>query len=229
MYTKKRLLGAGGFGEVWECEVEGVGTTVAMKQLKATDEVSRRRFQREVRILQQLNHKHIVRVLDSDLESGFWFTMPLYAKSLYALVNEESRSMAVMLPIFSAVLEAVEYAHSQGIIHRDLKPENVLVNSTRDVVVTDFGLGLELDAETTRLTTTGVPMGTRGFQSPEQQSSAKYVDAGTDIYALGVVLYELLVGPSHGGLLDLTQVPVSLSVVIKKATMTRRSDRYAST
>jgi eukaryotic-like serine/threonine-protein kinase len=112
-------------------------------------------------MLSALDHPRIVKVVANHLsEPPLWYAMPLYANSLRDLIEQIKDDHARANRIFAAILEGVEYAHNQGAIHRDLKPENILLNSDDDVVISDFGLGLELDRETTRLTSTGRFMGT---------------------------------------------------------------------
>jgi tRNA A-37 threonylcarbamoyl transferase component Bud32 len=222
-----RRLGSGGFGEVWACTSEGV--RYAKKKLTATDEDSVARFQREVRILSKLDHPNIVKVVAKKLQtSPYWYVMPLYRRSLEAelpaLVGDEQR----VRKIFTAILDGVEYAHGEGVIHRDLKPGNVLMNSDDDVVVSDFGLGRMLDAESTRRTQSGEPMGTRLYMAPEQWSSAKEADERSDIYTLGRILYALHTGPLDSTHHDLANVPPNVRVVISKCTQQQPDKRFQS-
>jgi serine/threonine protein kinase len=220
-----RRLGSGGFGEVWTCTSNEV--RYAKKKLTATDEDSVARFQREVRILSKLDHPNIVKVVAKRLQtSPYWYVMPLYRRSLEAelpaLVADEER----IKKIFGSILDGVEYAHGEGIIHRDLKPDNVLMNNDDDVVVSDFGLGRILDAESTRRTQSGERMGTQFYMAPEQWSSAKQADERSDIYTIGRILYALYTGPLNSTHHDLANVPANVRVVISRCTQHQPDKRF---
>jgi len=179
-------LGRGGYGVVVKCQRAGEKHFLAKKILNTTDEEAIKRFGREVRILSKLDHPRIIKIEAAHLDGPYqWYVMPIYRSSLRALIPQIIADRDRIAVIFSAVLEGMAYAHEEGVIHRDLKPENVLLNDDSDLVLSDFGLGRSIDAQTSRMTTTGVILGTMGYMAPEQFGSAKHADQRTDIFALG--------------------------------------------
>ena len=204
-----RLLGEGGMGAVFEAEDLAGGPRVAVKllhpELVANEEV-RRRFVTEGQLATRLVHPSIVRVFGPSVaEDGTPYLVmelldgsPLaaYTRSHVAFPPEQAG------PIVYAVLQALAEAHRQGVVHRDLKPENVLLargDTGRFVVkVVDFGLAKVMDAAggMGSRTRTGALLGTPGYMSPEQVRDAKRVDARSDLWAAGVIFYELLTGRS---------------------------------
>jgi eukaryotic-like serine/threonine-protein kinase len=161
------------------------------------------RFLREIRMAARLQHPHILTVLDSGeipvLGSPplLWFTMPfIRGESLRdRLKRERQLPVEDALRIAREAADALEYAHQEGIIHRDIKPENILLAGTH-ALVADFGIARALgaSAEEARLTETGLVVGTPAYMSPEQASGDKSIDARSDVYSLGAVLYEMLAG-----------------------------------
>jgi hypothetical protein len=221
-------LGSGGFGEVWLCTRHEDGGVFAKKRLlDSVDGEGIARFQREVRLLSRLDHPNIVKVVGFHLtEAPYWYVMPRYHHTLYqdipSLVGDTDR----IVPIFSAILAAMEHAHREGVIHRDLKPENVLMNSDEDVVVTDFGLGRCLDSDSTRHTITGFGMGTFLYMAPEQMTDAKNADFRSDIYSLGRILLEMFKGRLPSPMTDTSDLDDGVAHVIEKCTKADPNRRY---
>src|SRR6266508_3490440 len=158
------------------------------------------RFQREIRFAARLQHPHILTVLDSGETAGqLWFTMPFVrGESLRdRLRREQQLPVEEALRIAREAALALEYAHQEGVIHRDIKPENILLTKDGSTLVADFGIARALAAgaegSDDRLTKTGMAIGTPAYMSPEQASGGQ-VDARSDVYALGCVLYEMLSG-----------------------------------
>ncbi len=188
-----------------------------------------KRFAKEIRILSSLDHHNIIRIVGKRLAQEPYFAiMPLYKRSLRSeipsLIGDEDR----IGEIFGALLDAIEYAHEQGIIHRDLKPENVLMNSDADVVVTDFGLGRIVDAESTRMTQTGWQLGTPMYMPPEQLQDAKNADARSDIFSLGRLLYELYTGPLLSAVQDTSSLPPGIALIVNRCTRVDPAERFES-
>ncbi len=155
------------------------------------------RFLREIEITAQLNHPHILPLLDSGEASGLlYYAMP-YAEgeSLRERLNREKQlPIEDAIQIAREVADALDYAHRHGVVHRDIKPENILLQE-RHAVVADFGIARAISlAGGERLTATGVAVGTPEYMSPEQASGRGEVDGRSDIYALGCVLHEMLAG-----------------------------------
>jgi serine/threonine-protein kinase len=155
------------------------------------------RFQREIRLAARLQHPHILSVFDSgDAAGRLWFTMPyVEGESLRDRLRRERQ-----LPLNDAIRIAIEaaraldYAHRHGVIHRDIKPENILLTRDGDTMVADFGIARALAGTDDRLTETGLAVGTPAYMSPEQAAGDRELDARTDVYSLGAVLYEMLAG-----------------------------------
>ncbi len=202
-YRVLRLLGEGGMGVVYLAERTDIGGRVAIKLLRDAwlSPMRRQRFQAEQHTLARLNHPSIARIYDADtLEDGTpWFAME-YAEGLP--LNEYLKacnaSLRDRLELFRRIFQAVEYAHSHGIIHRDLKPSNILVNENGQVKLLDFGIAKHLNLEeshdrTIDRTITGLRLMTLSYAAPEQLAGGP-VGLYTDVYALGVLLYQSVTG-----------------------------------
>jgi serine/threonine-protein kinase len=199
-YRIERELGSGGMAVVYLADDLKHHRPVALKVLKPelATVLGPERFLREIEIAAQLHHPHILPLYDSGEADGFLF---------YVMPYEEGRSLRDRLrregelPVEEAVrvlcdvADALSHAHEHGVVHRDIKPENILL-SGHHALVTDFGVAKAVSDATGRhgLTTTGVALGTPAYMAPEQAAADPHVDQRADIYALGVVAYELLAG-----------------------------------
>src|SRR5215211_4866381 len=199
-YRIEKLLGAGGMGEVYLARDNNLGRLVALKVLPlpfVVDGDRLGRFQREARALSSLNHPNLVTIYEVGESKGFHFiAMELVeGKTLSSL--RDKLSLKELLSIVAQVAEALGAAHHSGIVHRDVKPDNVMVRPDGYAKVLDFGLvklaEFEPTAGAAAYTQLGVAMGTLAYMSPEQ-ASGEAVDHRTDIWSLGVVLYELATG-----------------------------------
>jgi serine/threonine protein kinase/tetratricopeptide (TPR) repeat protein len=197
-YAFERELGRGGMATVYLAQDLRHDRPVALKvlhpELAAT--LGPERFQREIRFAARLQHPHILTVLDSGEAAGrLWFTMPFVeGESLRERLRRERQlPVDVALQIGRETARALDYAHQHGIVHRDIKPENILLTSDGTTLVADFGIARALGGDD-RLTQTGFAIGTPAYMSPEQAAGDKGVDARTDVYSLGAVLYEMLAG-----------------------------------
>ncbi len=194
-----RHLGGGGMGDVYEGSHRRLKIPVVVKIIRpelTSDQGLVRRFLQEARLAASLRHPNIVRVYDVDLHENIpFFVMELLdGVSLDAIMARDGRlSPARSLQLAIQVAEALAHAHQKGIIHRDVKPDNVMVDGRWRAVLTDFGLAV-LRRARLRLTEPGTPVGTPHYASPEQLAGRSGVDGRSDLYSLGVMLYEMLTG-----------------------------------
>ncbi len=201
-YDIKRLLGEGGQGVVYEAEQQSRQRSVALKVLKGgrfvgTHDV--RRFRREIQTLATLKHGAIATFYEAGLteEGQHFFAMELVeGRPLNAHVHDNEVPLEGRLELFRKVCDAVHYAHRHGVIHRDLKPSNIFIDSEGSPKILDFGLARMANTDVTLTTVTterGQPVGTLRYMSPEQaRGETTRIVEQSDVYALGVILYELL-------------------------------------
>ena len=204
-YVLERELGRGGMATVYLARDLRHERLVALKVLhpELARTLGPERFQREIKLCARLQHPHILTVHDSGEAAGqLWFTMPyVEGESLRAALSRKKQlPVDVALRIATDVARALEYAHQHGVIHRDIKPENLLITTDGSTLVADFGIARALSADTEALTQTGMSVGTPAYMSPEQAAGETNLDCQTDVYSLGVVLYEMLAGePPYTG------------------------------
>src|SRR5690349_4686482 len=253
-YRVERELGGGGMSRVFVAQDTALDRTVVVKVLhpEMAAAVNIERFRREIRVSAQLQHPHIVPVLSAGETAGLpYFTMPyVEGKSLRAELTSGGQ-----LPIRTATLllreiaSALAYSHAHGVVHRDIKPENILISGGA-AMVTDFGVAKALAASTHHkgdgLTSAGVALGTPAYMAPEQIAADQGMDARADIYAFGVVAYEMLTGstPFAGSPQSLiashltiapqpidrrrSDIPVPLATLVMRCLEKRASDRPQS-
>jgi tetratricopeptide (TPR) repeat protein/predicted Ser/Thr protein kinase len=204
-YRVLRVLGEGGMGVIYEAEQEQPRRTVALKVIKPgmTSPELLRRFEQESRALARLQHPTIAQIYEAGTaDTGFgpqpYFAMELiHGRSLREYAEEHRLNTGQRLVLMIRICEAVQHAHQRGLIHRDLKPGNILVDETGQPKILDFGVArvTDSDVESTRQTDLGQLVGTLAYMSPEQAlGDPLEVDTRSDVYALGVILYELLAG-----------------------------------
>jgi serine/threonine protein kinase len=204
-YEIVSLLGAGGMGEVYRARDVRLGRSVALKFLHkeaSGDRPSLDRFAREARAASSLNHPNIVTVYDiGETEAGRFIAMELVEGLTIRALGREPRTVETILNVALQAAKALAAAHAAGIVHRDIKPENLMLRPDGYLKVLDFGLA-RITTEThdsaiaptrTELTEAWTLLGTERYMSPEQ-ARAESVTAATDIFSLGVVLYELATG-----------------------------------
>ena len=251
-YRVERELGAGGMATVYLAHDIKHDRAVAIKVLKPelAASIGAERFLKEIRVTANLQHPHIVPLYDSGAAGGvLYYVMPLLTgESLEDRLVRES-----MLPVDEAVriarqiASALDFAHRKGVVHRDIKPANILLQDG-EVLVADFGIAVGLrETDTTRLTGTGLSLGTPRYMSPEQAVGEREVDARSDIYSLGALTYEMLAGepPVTGAnaqamiakLMTGTPtplrvvrnaVPPAVEVAVMRALAKQPADRFAS-
>ncbi len=154
------------------------------------------RFLREVDIIRGLSHPGIIKILDNGvLEDCYYYSMEyMPGGNLNRLLDHGKASISRAIELFMPICDAMAYAHDKGVIHRDLKPSNILLNKGGEPVVSDFGIAKILTYEKTTLTRSGEILGTIAYLAPEQRFSSKKVNRRADVYALGAILYEMLMG-----------------------------------
>ena len=250
-YQIERELGRGGMAIVYLAHDLRHDRLVALKVLRAELAVALGpgRFLAEIRTTAKLSHPHILPMLDSGEAVGLlWYSMPyVEGESLRdRLRRERELPLDDALRIATEVARALDYAHRHATVHRDIKPENILLTSEGDALVADFGIARALGSDE-RLTQTGLAIGTPAYMSPEQSAADPAIDARSDIYSLGTVLYEMLAGePPYTGpsaqviaAKRLTEpvpsvarlrpaVPESVDRAIRKALAPVPADRFAT-
>jgi serine/threonine protein kinase/Tol biopolymer transport system component/tetratricopeptide (TPR) repeat protein len=255
-YTIVRQLGSGGMGIVYLADDIRLKRKVALKLLPAHFTVNPdrvRRFEREARAASALNHPNMVTIYEIGQSNSTHFIATEFVdgKTLRELINEKPFTLSEALNVGIQVGAALAGAHEAGIVHRDIKPENIMVRSDGYVKVLDFGLAKLTEEQTAGSEETptllqsnpGLIMGTVQYMSPEQ-ARAKRVDRRTDIWSLGIVLYELLSGhvpfsgdtPSHvmvslmedqlPSLADYANVPAELNRIVARALRKNQKERY---
>jgi len=200
-YRVLEALGRGGMAQVYRGYHPHLDRHVAIKVLRSDlveQEEFLERFRREAHAVSGLRHANIVAVFDFDVQDDFYYMVMelLEGDTLRARLNQfrvkkERMPLAEIVLVLSDVLTGLEYAHSEGIIHRDIKPANIMLTKKGQAVLTDFGIAQMMG--TTKVTATGAMMGTLNYMAPEQGLEGR-CDVRSDIYSLGIVLYEMLTG-----------------------------------
>lgn len=197
-YTLERELGQGGMATVYLAEDIKHHRKVAIKVLRPelAAVIGAERFLAEIKTTASLHHPHILPLFDSGEADGLlYFVMPVVeGESLRErIARERQLPLADAIRIASEVASALDHAHRHGVVHRDIKPENILLQDGQ-ALVADFGIAIDQVTAGNRLTGTGISIGTPQYMSPEQALGERALDPRTDIYALGVTLYEALTG-----------------------------------
>jgi tetratricopeptide (TPR) repeat protein len=220
-----RHLASGGMGEVYEAEQQEPRRRVALKLLRAGPRSADalRRFRYEVEVLGRLRHPAIATVFGAGVHRIGAAEVPYFAmefvegaRPISGYARDEGLDLEARLGLFAEICAGVQYGHQLGVVHRDLKPANLLVGADGRPRIIDYGIARSLAAEAGEATLTAQVVGTVGYMSPEQIDDPLRVDTRTDVYALGVVLYELLAGRAP---FELGDLPLSkaLRLVVEQA------------
>ncbi len=227
-YQIERVIGAGGMATVYEAIQERPRRRVALKVMKRylADSSALQRFEFETEVLARLKHPGIAQIFEAGVhDDGQSGAVPFFAmeyiegaRPITAYADERFLDARARLEMFSAVCDAVQHGHQNGVIHRDLKPGNILVGADGRPKVIDFGVARSSDGEgatSSQYTQHGQLIGTLNYMSPEQCVGGGAIDARSDVYSLGVVLYELLCGaPPHE--LSAVPIPEALRMVLQE-------------
>ncbi|MDA9107321.1 protein kinase [Flavobacteriaceae bacterium] len=252
-YKIIKKIASGGMGDVYLAQHTVLENKVAIKSLHSdlvSDEDFRKRFRTEARTQSKLSHPNIVKLIDFQERKDGLFLIMEYVDG--EQLNNHIRKISgpipddKLVPLFMQVLSAIKYAHSKGLIHRDIKPSNILITYEGNAKVIDFGIAKSSD-EDKGLTKTGVQVGTVSYMSPEQVNAEK-LDILTDIYSLGIMLFQMAVGKAPYSeqtntfkiQLSIVSEPLpnpkeiypsisdKLVSIIEKATQKKKEDRYQS-
>src|SRR6516165_8438593 len=198
-YRIESLLGRGGMGAVYKAYDKDLNRIVALKLVRpelTADASSMQRFKQELLLASKISHKNILRIHDLGDVEGVKFISMAYVEGedLHHVLGREGRlPLARLLNITKQLCAALDAAHTEGVVHRDLKPQNVLIDGSDNAYVSDFGLAKSLEESAAIMTRTGEVLGTPRYMSPEQVEG-KPCDHRSDIYSLGLILYEMATG-----------------------------------
>jgi tRNA A-37 threonylcarbamoyl transferase component Bud32 len=232
------LVGHGGMGAVYKARQPALDRLVALKILapdRVRDPAFAERFSREARTLARLSHPHIVGIYDvGEADSLYYFIMEYVdGANLREVMQAGQLSPGDALTLVPQLCDALQFAHEAGVVHRDIKPENILLDRSGQVKIADFGLAKLLEPDRVdgvSLTVSGAVMGTPAYMAPEQIEHPLEVDHRADIYAVGVVLYEMLTGELPLGRFDppssMVRVDVRLDQVVLRALEKEPARRY---
>ena len=240
-YQFVSLLGRGGMGAVYKAVQISLDRVVAVKVLPGdliddTDAQFAERFKNEARTMAKMNHPAIVNLWDfGETQTGLLFIVMEFIDGTdvsQMIASQGKLPEDYALSITAHVCDALQYAHDHGVIHRDIKPANILINMEGAVKVADFGLAKQSDAGLSGLTKTNMAMGTPDFVAPEALSPGTVVDGRADLYAVGVMLFQMLSGEIPRGMWTLPGEKVGtdprFDAIITKAMQTDRDERYQS-
>lgn len=237
LYQFDKMIGQGGMGGVYSGRQLNLGRAVAIKILHrdhGSDYSYAERFRREAQALAQMNHPNIVSVYDFGLVGEYLYYVMEFVEGtdLHHSVSMGKLTIPKILTIIEEVCDALTYAHGKGIVHRDIKPANILIANDGRIKVADFGLAKRFDQKATMLTQSNMAMGTPDYAAPEQYDSKADIDHRADLYALGVMLYQMLTGAVPRGSWQQPSVlcgcDTRLDAVIVRALKTDRNQRFAS-
>lgn len=230
-------IGQGGIAEIFKAMQESLQREVAIKILSpqyAHDSEIVKRFARESLLIAKLNHPNIVQVFDRGVQGGRYYFVMEYVDGtdFKAVMHNPNIDLKIKIEMIVQVCKALDFAHKNGVVHRDIKPANILVDSQGNAKVADFGIAQLRNKKTDlEVTSSDLIMGTVAYMSPEQKFSSANVSKVTDIFAIGVILYEICTGRKPEGRFRLPseinfRVPQALDQIILKCLAENPADRF---
>jgi formylglycine-generating enzyme required for sulfatase activity len=243
LYSVESFVACGGMGAVYKGTQLSLGRAVAIKLMRQDQDAEfRDRFLLEARTLARLDHPGIVNVIDCGEISGprlegrppyLYMVMEFVdGTDLLAVIRDGGMTQARALHVLPQICEALQFAHERGIIHRDIKPSNILITRDGRAKIADFGLAKPMDAESTHHTSAHGAVGTPDYAAPEQLTPGAAVDHRADIYALGVMIYQMITGELPRGAWPLPSQAAGADPqwdhIVQHAMQTHPEDRYTS-
>jgi serine/threonine-protein kinase len=198
-YAIRAELGQGGMATVYRAYQSSIDREVAIKVIhaaRADDTALRERFRREARLIARLEHPGILPIYDFDGAHDPPYIVMRYLDggTLRDLLTSQRLSLDTAAALISQVAAALDYAHAQGVVHRDIKPSNILLDRHGHALVSDFGIGRIVGGGGGQITGTGAIIGTPDYMAPEQAQGRSDVDGRADVYAFGVLVFQMLTG-----------------------------------
>lgn len=237
-YILTGKIGQGGIAEIFKARQESLNRDVAIKILFprfCEDPEILRRFERESEVIARLNHPNIVHVIDKGKAGNRYYFVMEYVDgtSLREVIDSSKIPLCIKLEMVVQMCKALDYAHKNGVIHRDIKPANILIDRQGNPRVADFGIAQIVGTPENEMTSSDMVMGTLAYMSPEQKVSSTNVDQTTDIYATGVIIYEILVHKKPLGRFKLpseidSSIPAEYDGIIQKCLAQEAKDRFQS-
>lgn len=235
-YVVTGKIGQGGIAEIYRGRQESLNRDVAIKILSpqlTSDPDIVRRFEQESMVIAKLCHPNIVHVIDRGTAGNRYYFVMEYidGTSLREVIDSDKIPLKTKLDMIAQVCKALDYAHKNGVIHRDIKPANILIDRQGNPRVADFGIAQIVGRPDSEMTSSDVVMGTLAYMSPEQKVSSTNVDQTTDIYAIGVIIYEILLGKKPNGRFKLpsevdSSIDPAFDSVIEKCLADDPKDRF---
>ena len=237
-YQIEAKIGQGGVARIYKARQKSLDRDVAIKVLSSelgSDSDIVRRFDRESKTIASLSHPNIVHIIDrGKIDNQYYFVMEhIDGTSFKEILVSNEYTVRQKLEIIVMILKGLDYAHKNGVIHRDVKPANILVDKQGNALMADFGIAQILSKPEQEVTRSDVVMGTLAYMSPEQRISSTNVDLTTDIFSMGVIIYEILIGKRPMGHFKLPseinpKIPKKFDKIITRCMAMNAKDRYQS-
>ncbi|MCP4568111.1 MAG: protein kinase [FCB group bacterium] len=231
-------IGQGGIAEIYKGIQPSLQREIAVKVLSAEyihDSDIVQRFERESLMIAKLNHPNIVQVIDKGVQGNRYYFVMEYVDGadFKTIIQNRNIDLKVKIEMIIQACKALDFAHKNGVIHRDIKPANILIDRQGNTKIADFGIAQLRAQNDLEVTSSDIVMGTLAYMSPEQKFSSANVTKATDIYALGIILYEICCGRKPEGRFDLPSqfnpaLPKSMDSIITTCLAESPGDRFPS-